>query len=297
VSAKETRRVLEAALARALGESVQVLELRTLGGGSINRAVELVTEQGSFFAKTNDGLLPGLFETEARGLEALRSADSGLRIPRVLAAGEKSGHAPAYLITEFLAQGHRVADFDRRLGEGLARLHQLGAERFGFEQDNYCGATSQPNEWTQDWIDFYARQRIGHQLKLASRSRLLSAGEEGDIERFLERLPMLLAGAEESPALIHGDLWSGNLMVDEAGNPGLIDPAAYFGHREAELGMMKLFGGFASGVYEAYDRAYPLAPGWQERNPIYQLYHVMNHLNLFGAGYLGQTLSIVRRYL
>ena len=135
------------------------------------------------------------------------------------------------------------------------------------------------------------------ELQILMAAGLLGASERRDVERLLSRLPQLLGGSSEPPALIHGDLWSGNLIADEAGSPALIDPAAYYGHREAELGMMTLFGGFGGRVYEAYDQAFPLEPGWRARNPIYQLYHLMNHLNLFGGSYRGQVMSIVRRHL
>jgi fructosamine-3-kinase len=274
------------AIGAALG--ARILRTTALGGGCINHAAKIETSRGVFFAKWNDAPPPAMFEREAACLEALRSANSSLAIPEVIAFSNE------FLVTELLEPGPRVKDFDERLGRGLAELHRASADAFGFETDTYCGTTLQPNPRTDRWVDFYREHRLGHQLRL-----LRSAIGKSDAERFeklLDRLPDLL-GPEEGPALIHGDLWSGNLHVTRAGLPALIDPASYYAHREAELGMMTLFGGFGARVYDAYSEAFPLDPGWRERNPLYQLYHVANHATLFGGGYAGQMMGIVRRYV
>src|SRR5690606_27855734 len=159
----------------------------------------------------------------------------------------------------------------------------------------WCGSTAQPNTWADAWVAFYGSARLGHQLSLASGTGVMDTASRRAVERVIARLDSWITEPAEGPALIHGDLWSGNLHITRGG-PALLDPAVYFGHREAELGMMTLFGGFGPRVFEAYDEAFPLDPGWRDRNPLYQLYHVLNHVNLFGAQYLDRLSSIVRRY-
>lgn len=284
------------ALGEELGEQVSVARLRRVSGGSINQAAVVETSAGEFFVKWNRHPIPDQFDREAEGLAALQGSDSGLRIPEPIAWRRPRGDTPAFLVLEYLEPGRRVADFDAQLGRGLAALHRTSAERFGFQHDNYCGATPQPNTWEGDWITFYREHRLRHQLQLAVDNRGVSGVDRRAYETMLDRLDVSLGIDPEPPALIHGDLWSGNLHVAPDGRPGLIDPAAYFGHREAELGMMNLFGGFSSAVYDAYDESYPLQPGWRERLPLYELYHVMNHYNLFGGHYGAQAFAIVRRF-
>jgi fructosamine-3-kinase len=175
-------------------------------------------------------------------------------------------------------------------------MHRQGrGESFGFPMDNYIGSTPQPNERHSDWHEFFAQQRLGFQVKLALDSGKLDSGLAGDIERIQSRLPDLLPNTDH-PALLHGDLWGGNYMVDSNGDPVLIDPATYYGHREADLAMTQLFGGFRNAFYEAYEEEWPLERGFSERADLYNLYHMLNHLNIFGGGYLGSVRSIVRGY-
>jgi fructosamine-3-kinase len=197
----------------------------------------------------------------------------------------------------YLDSGRRVTGFDEELGRGLAELHRSTDPRgFGFEADTYCGTTLQPNAWAPDWIAFYRDRRLAYQIELAGETRGFDAAAMRDFDALLERLDEFL-DASQPPSLIHGDLWSGNLHVGPDGHPGLIDPAAYFAHREAELGMMRLFGGFSQRVYDAYVEAWPLAAGWRDRLELYELYHVLNHYNLFGGGYGSQAVSIARRWV
>lgn len=288
---------LERGLSSALGEEVRITGRRALGGGCINQAARLDTTAGTFFSKQNADPLPGLFSKEAACLRAMRASGTSLVVPKVIAFADPEGGLPGFLITEMLEPGRRVVDFDERFGRGLAELHRATADAFGFEVDTYCGATPQPNPWTKSWIEFYRTQRLGHQLRLARERGVLGSPDAKRFARLLDRLPELLEGPEEPPALIHGDLWSGNLHVSPAGTPALIDPASYYAHREAELGMMTLMGGYSGRVYDAYDEVYPLDPGWRDRNPLYELYHLVNHANLFGGGYVSQTMSLVRRYV
>jgi fructosamine-3-kinase len=283
------------ALAEALGRDPGPLRFDGAGGGCINSAATVDALGERYFVKWNDRPLQGQFAAEAAGLEALRASGSGLVVPRPIAWGDE-GPGRSFLVLEHLPPGRRGPGFEEALGRGLAALHQASSEQgFGFGVDGYCGATPQPNGWLDDWPTFYCERRIGHQLELAGRAGLGREGVQAG-ERLLGRLGGLLADPEP-PALIHGDLWSGNLHVTEDGRPGLIDPAAYYGHREAELGMMVLFGGFGRRVFDAYEEARPLQPGWRERLDLYTLYHVLNHFNLFGGGYGSQATGIMRRYL
>ena len=274
-----------------------IADVRRVGGGSINEAAVVTTTDGRFFVKWNRHPIPDQFDREAEALDALRGSGTSLVIPAPVARRRPAGTVPAFLVLEYLEPGRRVADFDERLGRGLAELHRASAERFGFAHDNYCGATPQPNTWEDDWVAFYRDHRLGFQVELAAKKRHVSGSDRDVYDRLLDRLGELLDAEGEVPALIHGDLWSGNLHVAPDGRPSIIDPAAYYGHREAELGMMSLFGGFSSRVYAAYDELYPLREGWRERLPLYELYHVLNHYNLFGGGYGAQAVSIARRFV
>lgn len=285
---------IASAIAAALGIAEQPT-LRPMGGGCINHAACICFSDRRYFVKWNDRGLPHFFAAEAAGLQALLAADTRLAIPAPLAWHDATSGQP-FLVTTLLESAPRPADFDEQLGIGLAELHaHTDARGFGFERDGYCGATPQPNAWRADWIEFYREQRLHHQVELAAHQGLARPAI-ALLERVLSRLPDLLE-AGEPPALIHGDLWAGNLMAGLHGEPALIDPAAYFGHREAELGMMVLFGGFGPRVFSAYEAVRPLLPGWRERLPLYSLYHVLNHYNLFGGEYAEQATRIARRFV
>ncbi len=283
-----------AALGRAFGAPVGVGVRRPLGGGSINRTELVETTAGTFVLKSNRHAPAGMFRAEAAGLSALRASGTSLVVPRVVAVHDS---APAFLLLEYLAAGPRTSDFDEALGRGLAGLHQSTSARFGFDHDNFCGATMQPNPWTDGWVDFYAASRLGHQAELAGAAGRLGADERRAIAGLIDRLGRWIDEPVTGPSLVHGDLWSGNLLRDAGGRPALVDPAAYFAHREAELGMMTLFGGFSERVFAAYHEAFPLDPDWRDRQALYQLYHLLNHLNLFGGGYRAAAMAIVRRYV
>jgi fructosamine-3-kinase len=275
------------ALSSMHGAPVQIRSARSAGGGCINQTALIETSAGTYFAKWNDAPPRALFEREALGLAALaRSCD--LCVPDVVAVGA------GFIILELLEPGPRSRDFEERLGRGLAALHRTTRPTFGFDADTYCGTTLQPNPATLSWIEFYRDHRLGHQLGLLRESGLLGPKEAALFDRLLARLGDHLDDGEP-PALIHGDLWSGNVFESDAG-PALIDPACAYANREAELGMMTLFGGFGPRVYDAYEEDFPLREGWRERNPLYRLYHVANHANLFGGSYVAETMRIVERY-
>lgn len=292
---------VEAALTRSAGRRVRVLARSPLGGGSISVVERLDTDAGPYVLKSNADAPADFFDAEAAGLEALRSAGSPLVIPRVVAAtaetAETASGTGRFILLEYLPPGQRDDGFDERFGTGLAALHRTTHESFGFGRDTFCGATRQQNAWRDRWVDFYAHARLAPLVEQAARMGLLSRADGRAFERIVSRLEEWLDEPRHGPALIHGDLWRGNVLVTTDGRPALLDPAACYAHREAELGMMTLFGGFAPRVFEAYDAAFPLEPGWRERHPLYQLYHVLNHVCLFGAGYLAQARAIARPFV
>lgn len=291
-----TSAMLETALTRATGSEAKVRSTNALGGGSINqsRMVSLVDGR-RFFVKTHSSPPPGFFAAEALGLETL--AEPGiLRVPRVVAKGD-GGDEPAFLVLEAIAAGLPGKGFFESFGRKLAELHRSAtAERFGFVHDNYIGATPQLNRWTDDWCEFWRRHRIGYQLDLARRRGLSDPELDRLGDRLLERLDEWIAEPDEGPSLLHGDLWSGNYLVDAEGEAVVIDPATYYGRREADLAMTQLFGGFDGRFYSAYEEVWPLESGSGERLELYKLYHLLNHLNLFGGGYRASCIEILRRY-
>ena len=283
---------IEDAIRAATGEPFAIACRRSAGGGCINEAWILEGADGRrLFVKLNGAHLADMFAAEAQALEELSRA-GGPRVPRPVAHGTAGGRA--YLVMEYLPLGGRGDP--AALGEALARLHAVEAERFGWHRDNTIGSTPQPNPWHEDWIEFLRRQRLGHQLDLAA-----AQGYGGELhergQRLLEALPAFFQGYRPRPSLLHGDLWSGNVDYTEAGEPVVFDPASYYGDREADLAMTELFGGFPRAFYDAYRQAAPLDPGYGVRRDLYNLYHVLNHLNLFGSGYLGQARALVDRLL
>lgn len=288
---------LEAILGRATGEKVKVADVSAAGGGCINQGkIVHLTDGRRFFVKSNPSPPPRMFEREAEGLRVLAQAGA-LRVPRVIAVGGDDDGTPV-LVLEAIDAGRPGEGFFERFGRAFAELHRgTREERYGFARDNYIGSTTQPNRWTDDWCEFWRRHRLGFQLDLARRRGLSDPTLDRLGERLLDRLEGLIGEPEEPPCLLHGDLWSGNYMVDDEGEPVLIDPAVYYGRREADLAMTRLFGGFTAAFYEAYEEVWPLAPGSGDRLEVYKLYHLLNHLNLFGGGYRSSCIDVLRRFV
>jgi fructosamine-3-kinase len=259
-----------------------------VGGGCINNGARLTTADGeSYFLKTNSSAPKDMFAREAEGLETLASAN-GPRVPKPFLHGEE------FILLEDMNPARRVDDYWEKLGQKLAALHSNVNDRFGFDYDNYLGSTPQLNPWTTDGYEFFAQHRLNYQARLARNSGLLQRDDVQAVEQVAWRLPELVP--EQPAALIHGDLWSGNAISDADGNPAIIDPAAYYGWPEAEIGMTRLFGGFDARFYETFIEHHPLDAGWRDRLDIYNLYHLLNHLNIFGMGYYRQVTDIVQRY-
>ena len=277
-------------LANGYGE---LLTSRPVGGGCINNGTLLGTSERTFFLKTNARAPGDMFAREAEGLQELRAPggepiQDGLKVPEPFLWGKD------YLLLEDLTPAPRGANYWPDFGRQLAFLHRVTRPQFGFYQDNYIGSTPQPNPWTESGFDFFAEQRLLFQARLAHQRGLFSRDELGWAERLAARLPDLIPAQPAS--LIHGDLWSGNVIADSQGRPAVIDPAAHYGWAEADLAMTALFGVFPETFYQAYQEVRPLEGDFWDRFPIYNLYHLLNHLNLFGRGYLGQVTSILRKY-
>ncbi|MDX1345676.1 MAG: fructosamine kinase family protein, partial [Sedimenticolaceae bacterium] len=269
---------LEAAVEKATGQVFRVRESRSMGGGCINRAVLLTDGNRSFFVKLNAASRLPMFEAEAAGLDEMRSAEA-IRVPEPVCTGASDG--TAWFVMESIPMGG--PGNARLAGEQLAHMHRKQADRFGWRMDNTIGSTPQPNGWMDDWVAFWRDRRLGFQLQLAARNGygglLQVKGERllGCFDRLLDHDP--------APSLLHGDLWGGNIGYDENANPVIFDPAVYYGDREADLAMTELFGGFGRAFYEAYDAAWPVDRGYAVRKTLYNLYHILNHANLFGGGY------------
>jgi protein-ribulosamine 3-kinase len=263
-----------------------------VGGGSINEAYRLEGTDGSrYFLKLNDARHLPMFIAEAKGLNAI-AATNTLRVPRHIAHG--SAGRQCYLVLEHLELGSRGDA--KLLGEQLASLHQCTGDRFGFSEDNFIGTTPQPNAWKVNWIDFWREQRLGFQLLLAAKN-----GYGGQLQilggNLMDALPAFFVGYTPRPSLLHGDLWNGNHAFLADGTPTIFDPAAYYGDRECDIAMTELFGGYSSEFYAAYRAAYPLDNGYTTRRDLYNLYHILNHANLFGDGYARQAEQFMQKLL
>lgn len=277
----------------ATRRSFKLVNARPLAGGDINTAYQLQTEDLSYFVKLNRPDRLSMFEAEASGLQALAQSRL-MRVPEIIVCGKTDQYA--FLVLEYIALDNLNGRSERLLGQQLAQMHQQKQAYFGWHLDNTIGSNTQVNGQYSDWITFWQEQRLGHQLKLAAENgyggRLQTQGEKlcADLKPFF-------SGYRPHPALVHGDLWRGNAAADEQGNPVIYDPACYFGDRETDLAMTELFGGFSQAFYDAYQTVYPLESGYETRKTLYNLYHILNHLNLFGQGYLHQAETMMSRLL
>lgn len=283
--------ILPAELKTALEEGLKrrIQNVEALGGGCIHRAARLDTPQGPLFCKWNQLNQMANFEAEAHGLAQL-GASATLRTPQVLARLQTPHYA--VLVLEFLPSGDESPEFWENLGFGLAELHRHSRPAFGLEVDNFIGSLVQHNDWNEDFHRFWAERRLLPLLEQVWPQ--LGSEDRQRANRLLECLPERIPF--EAPALLHGDLWRGNLMATPGGEPCLIDPAVYYGHREAELAFTRLFGGFAPAFYACYQDAFPLAEGWRERVELFNLYPLLAHLVMFGPSYVRQVKAILKRF-
>ena len=280
-------------IGRSVGATLEPAAAERIQGGSISECYRWRSDLGPLFVKLAPSHELSRFETEAAGLAELSQARA-VRVPRVL--GLDSHDTQAWLVLEWIQPRAQAAAADAALGEQLANLHHITNSRFGWHRSNTLGRTLQLNEWSGDWLTFYRERRLRPQLALAA------AGGHGDRLQVLgaeliARVPEFFGAYRPVASLLHGDLWNGNRFADERGQPVIVDPAVYYGDREADLAMTRLFGGFSSSFYAAYEASWPLDPGAAARTDLYNVYHVLNHLNMFGGCYRSQTVSMMESLL
>ncbi|WP_420151709.1 fructosamine kinase family protein [Spirosoma sp.] len=284
----------ESILFSVLGRTVDVIDTQFLSGGDINTAAQVFASEGIFFIKWNQFEQPdnqNMFETEALGLELLRQAKA-FQVPQVIGYGQHGDKS--YLILEYIEPGKPTKSYWETLGQSLATLHSHTQAKFGLHFNNFIGSLPQTNTLTANGYDFFFEQRLLPQAGLALYKGLLPKNVYDALFRLYNRLPDLLP--DERPALLHGDLWSGNILVNETSKPALIDPAVYYGFRESELAFTRLFAGFDEYFYDAYDEAFPLQQGFNERVAIYNLYPLLVHVNLFGSGYVSGVERVLKQF-
>jgi protein-ribulosamine 3-kinase len=265
----------------------------SIGGGCINSAYKLQAQEQTIFIKTNQKSLLHMFEAEAQGLQELGALNC-VRIPKVICFGATLGHS--YLAMEYIELGGFRGNASALLGQQLAQLHRQKQPYFGWQMDNTIGSTPQHNDHSHNWLEFWQQQRLSQQLTFAAHN-----GFNGSLQKrgqtLVDNIAVFFNNYSPEPSLLHGDLWGGNAAADDQGNPVIFDPACYYGDRETDIAMTELFGGFNNDFYAAYQKEYPLDSGYQVRKTLYNLYHILNHLNLFGGGYLGQAESMIEQLL
>ena len=280
-------------LSELLGGTFEPHPSLRVHGGCINDSFRWESSNGPAFVKIASAQDLPMLEAEADGLRELDAGNS-IRVPTVLASGAEGNGA--FLALEWVELSRASGEEQARLGAQLAHQHRVLATQFSGHRDNTIGSTQQVNTWTDDWLPFFREHRLRFQLRLAEGNGYHGKLQESGA-RLLERLDVLLGEHRPAPSLLHGDLWGGNVGADPSGAPVIFDPAVYFGDREADLAMTRLFGGFSREFYEAYESAWPLPESASERIEVYNLYHVLNHLNLFGTGYLSQAQAIIDKLL
>jgi len=273
---------------------IQINSDSSVSGGSINRSHKIETNQGTFFLKWNVSAPVDFFEVEAKGLELLASANTELRVPEVFAFHAPNNNNAGFLVLEFIDENSGNSSDAQAFGRELARLHKNKAKNFGLSYNNYIGSLPQKNDVKDEWVSFFIEMRINPQLQLAVDSGKLNKRLLANWKRLANQLEDLLPPTQ--PSLIHGDLWGGNYLYDENGAAVLLDPAVYYGHPEVDLAFTKMFGGFSSPFYEGYHSISPIENGFSERVPIYNMYPLLVHVNLFGGHYISQFQRFIKQF-
>ncbi len=278
-------------IAQATGTPFEAETCRSVSGGCINRASTISDGKRTYFVKLNQANQAEMFAAEALGLQQMYETQT-IRVPQPICWGTAAD--TAYIVMEWLDLGRGDDRAWAAMGRHLAAMHRVTSPQgFGWKRNNTIGSTPQINDWLPNWADFFAEHRIGYQLKLAQRR----GAEFGTRDRILTAVRQQLCDRTPQPSLLHGDLWSGNAAITTAGDPVILDPATYFGDREADLAMTELFGAFPAAFYRGYNDAFPLDSGYRQRKNLYNLYHILNHFNLFGGGYSAQAQSTIDRLL
>ncbi|MGB7274080.1 MAG: fructosamine kinase family protein [Geitlerinemataceae cyanobacterium] len=283
---------IAANITQVTGEKFEIANSRSVSGGCINQGNSISDGKRTYFVKINRASEVEMFEAEALGVQQMWNTQT-IRVPKPICWG--TAENSAYLVLEWLnLSGGGGESAWEKMGHKLAALHRQGTtKQFGWERNNTIGSTPQINTWTEDWIAFFTEHRIGYQLRLAARKGMRFSGGE----RLLEKIPSLLAGHDPQPSLVHGDLWGGNASVTTEGEPVIFDPATYYADREVDIAMTELFGGFSQAFYRGYHAVWALDSGYNRRKNLYNLYHILNHFNLFGSGYAGQAERMIQQLL
>jgi fructosamine-3-kinase len=272
--------------------SIHISLVNLVYGRDINTCFHIKSNVGDFFLKTNrHPPHPSLFQKEYNGLEILRNTHAIVVPAPILYYAEEDTY---FLITEFISKGKPVNRFWEKFATGMAKLHHFTQDQYGLFEDNFIGSITQSNHMESRWSDFYIKERLTPLILLAAKHKLIDRAGEKKFENFLQKIPSILP--EEKPSLLHGDLWAGNFCANAMGLPCIYDPAIYYGHREMDLAMAKLFGGFDLKFFEYYEHYFPLGKSWNKRIPVYQLYYLLVHLILFGGSYYHQVIDIIDLY-
>ena len=284
---------IEQQIEDATSTAFKTRSYKSISGGSINDAYVISDEHRRYFVKLNTPHQEDMFAAEAQGLIELGKANA-IKTPKVICWGADA--SSSYIVMEFIESGRGNAKSHRQFGKQLAEMHRFTSDQFGWCHDNTIGSTPQQNTQTHDWIKFLREQRLGFQLDLAA-SNGFGGHLQKDGEKLLDNLDVFFTDYTPQASLLHGDLWSGNYSFDSDGQPVIFDPAVYYGDHEADIAMTELFGGFNTEFYAAYNDNHPLDEGYQSRKNLYNLYHIINHVNLFGSGYLGQAERMISQLL
>ena len=280
-------------ISASVNTSFRIEKTSSINGGCINQTYCIKDSKYSFLVKLNKAECLQMFEAEARGLQEIQDTHT-LKVPNPVCWGKNETNA--WLVLEYIEMDNTSKDGDAALGVGLAEMHRRSFNKFGWIQNNTIGTTPQINKFSLDWIQFWRKHRLGYQLKLAETNGYTEKlQQQGDL--LMAELDAFFPETIQAASLLHGDLWSGNYSYDLAGYPVLYDPAVYYGDRETDLAMTELFGGFSTTFYAAYNEAYPLSPYYKTRKTLYNLYHILNHLNLFGGNYLRQAEHMLEKLL
>lgn len=287
-----TKEIIQGIIDETIAGQPEVIGISTVSGGCIHNAQKVITSKGNYFIKVNHDSDLNMFETEYSGLEMLAKANE-IDVPKPVACGKYQNQS--YLVLGFIDGHHRKNDFWKDFGRSLAYLHKNHQNsQFGLDHNNYIGRLDQYNDFHDEWVKFFIDQRLEVQIKLAYDNALIDISYLERFRQFYKELPNLLP--EEPPSLLHGDLWSGNFMTGSEGQPVIIDPAVYYGNREIELSFTQMFGGFDRLFYEYYSETFPLAPGFDNRVDIYNIYPHLVHVNMFGTSYLGGVTNVLRKF-
>ncbi len=282
---------IDTQISQVTDEQFQTQQRRSVGGGCINQGYCLTDGKRTFFVKLNQASQVAMFEAEALGLEQMYDTAT-IRVPKPICFGIAGNSC--YIVLEWLEMGRGNSQSSQDMGRKLAQMHKKSlGKRFGWDINNTIGSTPQINTWTENWVEFFTKHRLGYQFQLAKRR----GGSFPQADELLNAIPELLAGHEVQPSLVHGDLWGGNAGFIDNGEPVIFDPATYYGDREVDIAMTEVFGGFPAAFYQGYNEVFPLNYGYEKRKNLYNLYHILNHFNLFGGGYGSQANGMIARIL